>query len=228
MTLRRRTIVPAVENAEEASGEPVKALSNRDNTVPPPVHQVTTSTLTWLYKTFAYKPAATDQNEFGIAGFLPEYPNQTDLTRFMKEFCTNTDDATFKVVRVNGGGYNSKDPEIEGNLNIQYASALTYPTPQTWWSVGGQMQVYDDTGEPAPGDVFLEWFNFLLGQPKIPQMISTSYGTDEKDCPLEYAEVLCKLFAQLGARGVSVLYASGDDGVGAGDCKGTSGPGPWG
>ena len=133
------------------------------------MHQVTPSTLTWLYKTFAYKPAATDQNEFGIAGFLPEYPNQTDLTRFMKEFCTNTDDATFKVVWVNGGGYNPKDPEIEGNLNIQYASALTYPTPQTWWSVGGQTQIYDDTGEPAPGDVFLEWFDFLLGQPKIPQ-----------------------------------------------------------
>jgi tripeptidyl-peptidase-1 len=223
MTPRRRTFVPAVASAEEASGEPVRALSNREDTVPQPVHQVTPSTLTWLYNTFAYKPAATDKNEFGIAGFLPEYPSRTDLTRFMKEFCTGADDATFEVVRVNGGGYNSKDPGIEGNLNTQYASAITYPTPQTWWSIGGQTQIYVDTGEPAPGDVFLEWFNFILDQPKIPQTISTSYGTDEKDCPLEYAEVLCKLFAQLGAHGVSVLYASGDDGVGAGNCKGDDG-----
>src|SRR6266702_2550765 len=31
------------------------------------------------------------------------------------------------------------------------------------------------------------------------------------------------MFAQLGARGVSVLYAAGDDGVGDGDCKDDSG-----
>ena len=40
MTLRRRTIVPAVENAEEASGEPVTALSNRDNTASAPGHTI--------------------------------------------------------------------------------------------------------------------------------------------------------------------------------------------
>ena len=36
---------------------------------------------------------------------------------------------------------------------------------------------------------------------------------------LEYATALCDLFAALGARGASALTASGDLGVGAGDCE---------
>lgn len=53
----------------------------------------------------------------------------------------------------------------------------------------------------------------------VPQTVSMSIGIDEKDCPLEYAKAVCNLFAQLGARGTSVLVASGDDGVGYGDCR---------
>ncbi|KAH9007685.1 peptidase S8/S53 domain-containing protein, partial [Lactarius deliciosus] len=52
----------------------------------------------------------------------------------------------------------------------------------------------------------------------IPQTISTSYGGYEHNAPLEYATKVCDLFSQLGARGVSVLFASGDWGVGGGDC----------
>jgi len=53
----------------------------------------------------------------------------------------------------------------------------------------------------------------------LPQVISTSYGDDEQTIPKALAERTCRLFAQLGARGVTVLIASGDEGVGAnGDC----------
>ncbi len=46
-----------------------------------------------------------------------------------------------------------------------------------------------------------------------------------KDLPLEYATAVCNLYLQLGARGVSVIFASGDDGVGRGDCKPKDGSG---
>ena len=36
--------------------------------------------------------------------------------------------------------------------------------------------------------------------------------------PLDYATTVCNLFAQLGARGSSIMFSSGDDGVGGGDC----------
>ena len=41
-------------------------------------------------------------------------------------------------------------------------------------------------------------------------------GEDEQSIPEPYTTATCNLFAQLGARGVSVLFASGDSGVGLG------------
>ncbi len=57
----------------------------------------------------------------------------------------------------------------------------------------------------------------------IPQTISTSYGDDEQTVPQEYATSVCNMFAQLGAMGVSVLFASGDLGVGGGSCRSNDG-----
>ena len=51
-------------------------------------------------------------------------------------------------------------------------------------------------------------------QKTIPQTISTSYGDDEQTVPRDYATSVCNMFAQLGAMGVSILFASGDGGVG--------------
>ena len=42
-------------------------------------------------------------------------------------------------------------------------------------------------------------------------------GEEEIDVPEDYAKRVCTLYAQLGARGVSVLHSSGDFGVGGQD-----------
>jgi tripeptidyl-peptidase I len=62
----------------------------------------------------------------------------------------------------------------------------------------------------------MDWLNFILNQETIPQTISTSYGDDEQTVPLDYATSVCNMFARLGAMGVTVLFASGDSGVGGG------------
>jgi tripeptidyl-peptidase-1 len=55
-------------------------------------------------------------------------------------------------------------------------------------------------------------------------VISTSYGDDEQTVPLSYATSVCNGFAQLGARGISLLFSSGDNGVGpANDCFSNNG-----
>ena len=64
-----------------------------------------------------------------------------------------------------------------------------------------------------------------MSQKTIPQTISTSYGDDEQTVPLDYATSVCNMFAQLGAMGVSVLFASGDSGVGGGPCRSNDGKG---
>ncbi len=215
-TSRRRSVgtAPALESVE--SRELVTVLSSRDEQG----NEFTTpSSLHWLYWTFAYTPAATDRNELGIVGYLNQYPNQTDLTAFMNEQLPDAITATYTVEKVNDGEYDPMHPGQEANINVQYIQGMAYPTPLVYYSTGREADWTPPSNEPAEGDMYLEWFKYVLDKPKIPQTISTSYGTQEKVLPVEYTAAVCKLFAQLGTRGVSVVYASGDHGVGLGDCK---------
>ena len=60
-----------------------------------------------------------------------------------------------------------------------------------------------------------EFLDYILSQEYLPSVISSSYGDDEQTVPEAYARRVCQSFAQLGARGVSFLVSSGDNGVGA-------------
>jgi tripeptidyl-peptidase-1 len=61
--------------------------------------------------------------------------------------------------------------------------------------------------------------DFLLALTKlpnsqIPNSISISYGENEQEIPVSYAKQVCQLFGQLGARGKSIIFSSGDSGTG--------------
>lgn len=68
-----------------------------------------------------------------------------------------------------------------------------------------------DSDEP-----YIRWLQYLLALPDnaLPSVVSTSYDDDEQTIPLSYASRACGMFAELGARGVTLLFASGDSGVG--------------
>ncbi|KAH9165875.1 peptidase S8/S53 domain-containing protein [Lactarius sanguifluus] len=133
----------------------------------------------------------------------------TDLNIFMSMFRSdsNPDEVTFTVELVNGGEYDPSWPGFEANIDVQYAQAIAYPTPHIFYSIGGQLMWSHVTNEPIVGDFFLTWVDHLIDQEKIPQTISASYGVNE----------------QLGVLGVSILFASGDNGVGIGNCQDASG-----
>ncbi len=218
-TPRRRPVKAA---ADMASGT---VLSSRDDDDDDDDVEVTPSDLRSLYRTFAYMPAATDENVLAIAGYEDDYPSPDDLMTFMAEFRMDAEDATFTVKQINKGRNDPSQPSTEGNLGTQYAQAMAYPTRQIYYSTGGEMWYIPGSNKPAKGDAILEWLIYVLSQPKVPQTINTSYGVPENNLPLEYAWTLCNMFAQLGARGVSVIFASGDHGVGNGDCRAKDGSG---
>ncbi|KAH9027939.1 subtilisin-like protein [Lactarius pseudohatsudake] len=174
---------------------------------------VTPSYLRSLYKTLGYVPKATDRNALGIAGYGGDFPSPQDLALFMEEYRTDGEDATFIVTQINGGGYDPANPSLEANLEIQYAEAMAYPTRHIYYSTTG-------TPNSLIDDPYIRWLRYVIAQDDvdIPRTISTSYGGYEHTLPQEYAVSACTLFGQLGLRGVSVLFASGDDGVGDGDC----------
>ena len=199
---------PLMRRAAEAhrktpAEEPGTGLSSRADPF-----RVTPDFLRWLYHTSAYVPTAAAFNVLGIVGYNNEYPSPTDLMLFMKQFRADATFATYSVALVNGGAYNPNTPAEEPNLNIEYAEAISFPTRHIFYSSGNTW------GDPA-----LNWLHYLLSQQNVPQTISTSYGHPEYLVSLDYATLLCNLYAQLGLRGASVLAASGDDGVGKGNCQ---------
>ncbi|KAH9021589.1 peptidase S8/S53 domain-containing protein [Lactarius hengduanensis] len=206
-TPRKRSGVAAAGTGKSPPGKPVTMpLSRRINVVTP-------AFLRWLYSTFAYVPSATDRNVVGVAGFLGEYPSPVDLTSYMRKYRPDGIDATYSVTLINGAGYDPKNPGDEANADLQLTEGITYPTRHIFYS----------TGSSSNGEIYLAWLSALLNQQYVPQTITASYGNFEKFYPIDYAYEVCVLFAQLGTRGVSVLFSSGDYGVGKGDCKTNAG-----
>ncbi|KAH9073479.1 subtilisin-like protein [Lactarius deliciosus] len=212
---RRRT-VGATEDV--SSRELVTVLPSRDDD-----DGVQPSDLRWMYGTAEYVPAAMDRNLVGITGQLNDYPSPEDLRAFMTECRMDAEDATYEVVLINGGGYDPSHPASEANLGMQYSQAIAYPTPHRFYSIGGEM--YMSNNKPLADDVWLAWLVYMLSQTNVPQTISTPYGDTENALPLEYTTTLCNLFAELGLRGASVIFASGNDGVGGGNCLADDGSG---
>ncbi|KAH9057222.1 subtilisin-like protein [Lactarius vividus] len=173
------------EQTKVPEEEPVAVLSRRDQYVTP-------SFLRSFYSTYRYVPLAADRNVLGVAGYLDDYPSPFDLSQFMNRYRYDATSATYNVVKIRGGKYNPSTPTIEGSLNIQYTSAIAYPTTHIFYSTGGLA---------ARGDGFLNWLDYVLGLWSVPQTVSTPYGMPE-----------------LGVRGASVLFSSGNDGVGGGSC----------
>lgn len=73
------------------------------------------------------------------------------------------------------------------------------------------------TPEDNQNEPYLDFFTYAVNLPddKLPQVITTSYGENEQSVPAEYAKKVCNLIGQLGTRGVSVIFSSGDTGVGS-------------
>ncbi|RDX48143.1 subtilisin-like protein [Lentinus brumalis] len=185
---------------------------------------ITPSCLRTLYNTVNYTPKATSKNSIGIAGYLDEFANHADLQTFFNRFRTDVVAQNFTTVRVNNGGDDQSDPGVEANLDIQYTEGITAPTPNVYYSTGGSPPFDPDSNTPTnTNEPYLDWLNFILNQTSIPQTFTTSYGDDEQTVPFDYATTVCNLFAQLGARGSSILFSSGDSGVGGGNCLSNDG-----
>ncbi|KAF4610501.1 hypothetical protein D9613_006689 [Agrocybe pediades] len=212
-------------NIKPISDEVAALVPGSDATVPSSCSTTITPTcLRDLYNTSTYVPAATGTNKLGVAGYLEEFANLADLQTFFKKFRTDAVGSSFSIVQVNGGGNDQTDPGVEANLDIQYTTGISFPTPNIYYSTGGSPPFTPDSQTPTnTNEPYLDFLTFLLAQKTIPQTLTTSYGDDEQTVPLDYATKVCNMLATLGSLGTTVFYSSGDDGVGGGDCKTNNG-----
>ncbi|KAG8159964.1 hypothetical protein KVR01_010601 [Diaporthe batatas] len=170
-----------------------------------------------------YTPEAQG-NLIAFASYLEEYARYADLETFTAQQLPEAAGQNFSVTTINGGlnDQNSADDSGEANLDLQYVLATSHPIPILEYSTGGRGPLIPTLNNkfPSTNEPYLEFLTYVLAQDDadLPQTLTTSYGEEEQSVPRDYALKVCNMFMQLGARGVSVLFSSGDSGPG-GACK---------
>ncbi|KAF7368463.1 Family S53 protease-like protein [Mycena venus] len=134
-------------------------------------------------------PATQTSNTLLVTGYEDQWAQSADLSQFLMLVRPDISPSTTFTLLTTDNGTNPQDPGeagIEANLDIQYTAGIATGVPLEFLSVGG----FDF---PA---ALLDTTTFLDGVEKPP-----TYGD------------ICNGYMALGARGISVVFASGDGGV---------------
>ncbi|KAI0633274.1 family S53 protease [Trametes polyzona] len=190
------------------ANQPAPAVNLTSDAVP--ASCATTITPACLQALYGIPTALATQksNTLGVSGFIEQFANQADLRTFLGRFRPDLSPATTFTTQTLDGGQNPQQQSeagIEADLDTQYTIGIASGVPTTFISVGERNR------DGVNG--FLDIVNQLLSESNPPQVLSTSYGFNEPDLPESIATNLCNAYMQLGARGTSILFSSGDGGV---------------
>ena len=133
------------------------------------------------------------QSTMAVAEFQGQYFKPDDMSLFSSSCHVNS-----TVDTVIGG--NRPSAGIEAELDIEYIRAVSQGTPLT--------VIY------AAQYSLLDWANTVTSMADPPYVHSVSYGNDEKQqSGVDYMDSVNDAFKKAGTLGLSVLFASGDQGV---------------
>ncbi|XP_034282279.2 tripeptidyl-peptidase 1 isoform X1 [Pantherophis guttatus] len=142
-------------------------------------------------------------NSQACAQFLEQYFHQADLAEFMQLF-----GSTFphhsrvdQVIGPQGSG----SAGLEASLDVEYLMS-TGANISTW--------VFSNAGRHESQEPFLQWLLLLSNTSGLPWVHTVSYGDDEDSLSQAYMKRVNTEFMKAAARGMSILFASGDSGAG--------------
>ncbi|CCL99683.1 uncharacterized protein FIBRA_01704 [Fibroporia radiculosa] len=150
-------------------------------------------------------PATVTSNYLGVVEYEGNWANRDDLKAFLGEFRPDMNSSTtyaFQSIDNGTDSQNITEAGAEADLDIEYTVGLATGVPVTLISTGGEF----------PG-ALLDAAATLLNESSPPQVLSSSWGYNEDQVSKKFAYALCNAYAGLGARGVSIIYSSGDGGV---------------
>lgn len=169
----------------------------------------TPSSLRKLYSVGDVEGKSKD-NRQAVTAFLKQYYLPSDLQTFFEKLYPIAKGRTIEKVI----GPNKGRAGVEAALDVEYITALGGNIPTQFWSFPGTAP---DNPENEP---FLDWMYLVANttDDKVPYVFSTSYGEAESSVSMDYSSRINVEFQKAGVRGISILFASGDYGVGSGRC----------
>lgn len=191
----------------------VNFLKTRQENIPlsedPKVHVgVYPKVLRERYNLTAEDVGSHPNNSQVVAQFLEQYFSNGDLGEFMSMFVGG--DFVHKKSIDKIIGPNDGKSGIEASLDTQYIMGTGANITTWFWSTGGR----HDNQEP-----FLTWLVNISNTKNVPWVHSVSYGDVESSLSVTFMQRVNTEFMKLGVRGVSILFASGDDGAACKDKK---------
>jgi tripeptidyl-peptidase-1 len=149
-------------------------------------------------------------NKMAVTAFLKQYYSEAELKNFWSKYCDGITcgDGLPKLV----GDATTGSPGTESMLDIDTITGMVGGIEAEFWGYSGNSP---DNPENEP---FMKWLTAVssTSDADVPLVFSTSYGEDEDSWSVEAANRLNVEFMKAGARGISLLYASGDEGA---NCK---------
>jgi len=156
------------------------------------------------------------KNRMAVTGFLGQGYSKTALHLFWGQFCSNG--------KADGIHCGKGDPKTVGDhvhsvlagtemmLDIETITGVAGNVEAEVWGFGGK-----SPDNPA-NEPFMKWLLQVsnTADEEVPKIFSVSYGEDESSWSYSAAQRLNVEFQKAGVRGISILYAAGDEGA---NCK---------
>lgn len=140
--------------------------------------------------------------------------NPTDTQSFL---AANNPPAAQASATYQLAGSNANAPPGSGGLEAAFETALTtqtllglaWPASGIFYSNGG---VFSSNASQPISDGFVQFLAELMHNETVPSVVSISESYAEDQLDPAYARRMCSMLAAIGARGVTVLFSSGNNG----------------
>ena len=189
-------------------GLPLPVMSPLSSSFSQGVANVTPSVLSTTYGIDGVKVEGGKNNRAAVAEFQGQTMKDSDLAEFFKSYVetytVGVDDVVYKFV----GDDNTQSGQVEASLDIQYIMGTAPHIKTEFWLWKG-MDFCSD---------LKNWTETILSTSSPPLVHSVSYGWQGDlsvlNCEQNKIDAIDGDFTKLAARGISIIFASGDSGSG--------------
>lgn len=165
--------------------------------------------------------AQPNRTTFAVYGTEAASFNPADLQTYLSKFNPPAAAASATYTVVGSGAPNESSSSIEA----KFETALdTQSLLGVAWPASGILYLNGGVFGPNAGqtyDRFVRFLQELITNTTVPSVVSFSESMPENHLDEAYARRLCSMMAQVGARGVSLLFSSGDNGPNGDTASGT-------
>ncbi|KAK4561459.1 hypothetical protein LTR86_004777 [Recurvomyces mirabilis] len=204
------TAFPFARNPISRSPEALKVINLQQRSTCTASDYTTPACVRQAYNiTYTAQPNRTT---FAIYATEAASYRRADMDKFLKTYNSPAAAANAQVTVVGTGDAKEGSPGITGafetHLDTQTAFGLAWPAQGILYNMGGVFG-------PTPGQVYDPFVSFLqelLTNETVPSVVSFSESMPEDMVDPAYARSVCNMMRDVGTRGVSLLFSSGDNG----------------